>query len=297
VHLEFGQLFRLSNLNAIAAYCEQYLPIDQTSAGILEPIKKNGTDHSSASFNLLLDPVKREQFKNGQSGLRRVGSDSPKVELIVPDYENTLADKDLERRSYRKFVQRPIPFRQFSEFLGCVRPISLDGKPKYQWGSAGGLYPIQTYVYVKPGGIEGVDTGIYYYHPVDHHLSLITPNGQLDQEVFGLPNQHLFDQAAFALFLIGQKKAIEPMYGELSRDFCLIEAGLITQLLETSAPSHQIALCQTGGVGFKEIEHLFALEEGCTYLHGLLGGAMDVGLQERQLSTIAEGNNWEEGTL
>jgi amino acid adenylation domain-containing protein len=297
IRLQLGQLFRLSTIQAIAAYCEEYLLDHEMSAGMLEPIKKNGTSHPSASSDLLLDPVEREQFKQRQAGLRRTGSESVKVELIVPELEETVLRKYLERRSYRTFLQKPIPFRQFSEFLGCVRQIALGGKPKYQWGSAGGLYPVQIYTYVKSGGVEGVDRGIYYYHPVDHNLALITSNVQLDRDVFGLTNQHLFDQAAFALFLIGQMKAIEPMYGELSRDFCLIEAGLITQLLETSAPPHQIALCQIGGIGFKEIEHLFALEEGCIYLHSLLGGVLDVALQERPISAIAGENDWEEGTI
>ncbi len=159
------------------------------------------------------------------------------------------------------------------------------------------MYPVQVYTYIKSRGVEGIDRGIYYYHPADHNLELITPDVQIDRDVFGLINQSTFDQAAFALFLIGQMKAIEPMYGELSRDFCLIEAGLITQLLETSAPSHQIALCQTGGIGFSEIKHLFSLEEGGIYLHCLLGGALDPALHERPYSAIAGGNDWEEGTL
>ncbi len=297
VHLQLGQLFRLSTVHEIAAYCEQYLLAHETSTGILEPIKKNGAGHSSASSNLLLDLVEREQFKQRQAGLRRTEKESPKVELMVPELEETVLRKYLERRSYRTFLQRPIPFRQFSEFLGCVRQIALDGKPKYQWGSAGGLYPVQVYTYIKSRGVEGIDGGIYYYHPVDHNLTLITPDVQLDRDIFGLTNQSMFDQAAFALFLIGQMKAIEPMYGELSRDFCLIEAGLITQLLETSALSYQIALCQTGGIGFSKVEHLFSLEEGCIYLHSLLGGALDTALQERPYSAIAGGNDWEEGTL
>jgi pyochelin synthetase len=297
VHLEFGQLFHFSNINAIAAYCKQYLSSDEIPADTLEPSEKNGTAHSSASFNLLIDPVEREQFKQRQAGLRRTRSELAKVELMVPELEETVLRKYLERRSYRTFLQKPIPFRQFSEFLGCLRQIALNGKLKYQWGSAGGLYPVQIYAYVKSRGVEGIDRGIYYYHPVDHNLTLITPHVQLDRNVFGLTNQHIFDQAAFAIFLIGQMKAIEPMYGELSRDFCLIEAGLITQLLETSAPPHQIALCQIGRIGFGEIEHLFSLEEGCIYLHSLLGGALDIASQEMLYSTIAEQNDWDEGTI
>jgi len=317
VHVEFSQLFHLSSVKAIAAYCQQHLsannvtcvphacvavacvPCDtgmrntgaRVSGDVLESMEKPEADHISTSLSVLLDPVEREQFKKMQPGLRRVRSETPPVQLIIPELQ------EVERRSHRTFLQRPIPFRQFSEFLGCLQQNVREGKPKYQWGSAGGLYPIQVYVYIKPGCVEGVDPGISYYHPVMHHLSLITPHLELELGVFGLINQQMFDQAAFALFLIGQMKAIEPMYAELSRDFCLIEAGLMTQLLETSAPAHQIALCQTGAIDFKKIQHLFALEEGCIYLHSLLGGTMDTGLQEKQLSLRADGEDWEEITL
>ena len=155
------------------------------------------------------------------------------------------------------------------------------------------MYPVQAYLYVKPEGIEGIEHGIYYYHPVRHNLLFITPQVQLEKEVFGIVNQRTFEQAAFALFLIGQMRAIEPLYAELSRDFCLIEAGEIVQLLEMSASSYQIGLCQIGGISFQQIEHLFALEEGCVHLHSLLGGALDVKFQD----AATEQEEWEEITF
>jgi acyl carrier protein len=73
--------------------------------------------------------------------------------------------------------------------------------------------------------------------------------------------------------------AITPMYGGWARDFCLIEAGLIAQLLETSAPAEQIGLCQIGGfnssTSFDQIRPLLALGESDLYLHSLLGGRID----------------------
>jgi len=65
------------------------------------------------------------------------------------------------------------------------------------------------------------------------------------------------------------------MYGELSRDFCLLEAGLMTQLLEMSALDMQLALRQIGGVGFDRVRDIFALDKNALYLHCLLGGAME----------------------
>ena len=150
--------------------------------------------------------------------------------------------KYIERRSRRAFAQHPIPFKNLSKFLECLRQISLAGKPKYQWGSAGCLYPVQVYLYSKAGRIEGIEHAIYYYNPTHHHLDLVAPHAQIAPHVFGLANYQLFERAAFALFLVGQLQAIEPLYGELSRDFCLLEAGLVTQLLEGHAFKNRIAL-------------------------------------------------------
>jgi hypothetical protein len=115
---------------------------------------------------------------------------------------------------------------------------------------------------------------------------------QIERSIFGSVNQHIFEQSAFGIFLIGQFKAIAPMYGELSKDFCLIEAGLMTQLLEMSAPGLQLALCQIGGVGFEEIRDLFVLDDSAVYLHCLLGGAMEL-----ETSLVTDAYEWEEGKI
>jgi SagB-type dehydrogenase family enzyme len=130
-------------------------------------------------------------------------------------------------------------------------------------------------LYVKPGRVEGLAPGTYYYHPKEHGLVLLSPEALIDRSLYIQANQAIFDASAFALFFIGQLDAIVPMYGEWSRDFCMIEVGLMVQLLEMSAPAAQIGLCQIGGFDFEPIRHLFALEKGHIYLHGLLGGPID----------------------
>ena len=41
----------------------------------------------------------------------------------------------------------------------------------------------------------------------------------------------------------------------------MIEAGLISQLLESSGTANRIGLCQIGDLDFQPLRHLFALEE------------------------------------
>ena len=152
----------------------------------------------------------------------------------------------------------------------------MDGKPKYLYASAGGLYPVQTYLYIKPERVEGLSGGIYYYHSVDHRVVLLSGEVEFDRTVYDpLINRPIFDEAAFSIFLIAQLSAIAPMYGEHSRHFADIEAGLMAQLLETSAPSYGIGLCQIGGLDFERIRGSFDLEASHLLVHSLLGGRVD----------------------
>lgn len=169
-----------------------------------------------------------------------------------------------------------MPLKQFSAFLSCLAQISLDGTPKYLYASPGGLYPEQVYLHIKPARVQGVLAGIYYYHPVDHRLVLLTANAEIDRSIH-IPfiNTPIFDQAAFSIFLITQLSAIAPAYGERSLHFATLEAGIITHLLETAAAKCGIGLCQIGSVEFDRIRHLFDLDETHILLHSLLGGLIE----------------------
>jgi amino acid adenylation domain-containing protein len=248
------------------------------------------------SFGRLDNPEERARFKERQLGIRRDQPRSQSIHLFSPEVDEATRRLYAQRHSARKFGSEPVSFEQFSGLLGCLRQIALDGKPKYRWGSAGGLYPVQVYLHIKPERVDGISAGTYYYHPVDHRLAAITPNAHIGPEAHAWINQLLYEQAAFSIFLIGQLSAIEPLYGDSSRDFCLIEAGLISQLLETTAPDQRIGLCQVGNVNFKQVQHLFGLENGYLYLHALLGGTPAADQYTSAQPTPAE-EEWEEGQI
>jgi aryl carrier-like protein len=96
--------------------------------------------------------------------------------------------------------------------------------------------------------------------------------GTLGREVHGPVNQPIFDGSAFSLFLIGALDAIRPVYGEQARDFCLIEAGAMSQLLMTEAPAHGLGLCPIGNLDAAPLRTLFALADEHLFLHSLEGG-------------------------
>jgi epothilone synthetase B len=89
-------------------------------------------------------------------------------------------------------------------------------------------------------------------------------------------------------------KAVAPMYGDLARDFCLLEAGYMSQLLMTQAPQHRLGLCPIGVVETTALQTALALEESHRVLHSLVGGAIDPAqtTRWRQTPQPAQAGNW-----
>ena len=255
----------------LAAYVVPRQPQTLASAQALQDFQLPELD------GVLLDPIERVEFKLGKPGLRKAAGEAFHVHLNRPPLDETAIRAYVTRRSYRTFLQQPISLQQLSDFLACLWHVDLEGAsaPKARYGSAGSLYPVQTYLYVKPDRVDGLPAGVYYYHPHQHRLVLLSSEASIDGSVHVPTNRALFASSAFSIFLIGQLNAIRPMYGEHSQHYATLEAGLMTQLLEMSAPVHDIGLCQTGGVDFQRIRELFALEDSHVLLHSLAGGGID----------------------
>jgi pyochelin synthetase len=244
------------------------------------------------AFVPITDPAERERFKAGEPGLRCLDEAGA---IALPGSEPP--SRYAARRSQRELAAEPLEAERLGRWLAGLRRSTLDGRPKYLYGSAGGLYPVQVYLWVRDGRVTGVPPGPYYYHPVRHELVPLKPRtagAELRRTDYGWVNQPTFDQAAFALFFIGDMKAIGPMYGASSRDFCLIEAGLIAQLLEERAPLQGVGICQVGRCRVETLADLFRLEPGHAFLHGLLGGGLPGAASETEMAAEAI---WEEGEL
>jgi len=229
------------------------------------------------------DPLQRDAFKKTQPGLRRDVEGRPGVSLAPAAFERR---PFVERRSVRRFGLKPILLGRLGELLSCLRQIEEGGKPKYRYGSAGALYPVQTYLYVKTGRVQGLAGGTYYHHPAEHRLVTLSPKVEIDPEIYDrLVNRPIFEESAFAVFFVAETEAITPMYPDRAVHLSTIEAGLMTQLLEESGPPLGLGLCQIGSLEFDVIRHFFALKDSHVLLHSLLGGPIERGGEEEDEST------------
>jgi amino acid adenylation domain-containing protein len=238
----------------------------------------SGTADDQAAYGLqtmqglLTDPTDRLAFKLKQPGLRNF-KDNPQ-EVVLPAPETDVAAYTA-RQSYREFLPGPITAEQLGSLLAGLAPRMFPDAvlPKYRYGSAGSLYPVQTYLHVKKDQVNGLEGGFYYYRPDSHRLVLLSSEeDRLTRKHHGGSNQLIFVRSCFSIFLAAEYQAIEPMYGKAARDFCLLEAGSMGQLLMTEATEHGLGLCPIGGMDYAPVQTGLGLGDSQELMYSFLGG-------------------------
>lgn len=211
----------------------------------------------------------RARFKSAALGTRP----EPTVPGIALTPVTPTPELYRRRASHHEFLAGPVPARALSELLARLRPITLDGRRRHLYPSAGDTYAVQVYVHVRPGGVAGIDEGVYYYRPERHALELITPAPSIDRSIHVFYNRPLYDHASFELYLIGQVHGIEPLYGTDASLYLALEAGYMGQLLTGEQAACGLRLCPVGSLSFERIREHFGLDSGHRLLHSFLGGA------------------------
>lgn len=118
-----------------------------------------------------------------------------------------------------------VGYAEFGEILRYFGPHLSEERllPKYGYASPGSLYATQ--LYPEIAGIGNLPSGIYYYHPVNHQLVLIS-------ETPGATGPSV------KLHFLGKKRAIEPVYKNNIREVLEIETGHMVGLFEEILPSY-----------------------------------------------------------
>ncbi|MEO1801115.1 MAG: amino acid adenylation domain-containing protein, partial [Cyanobacteria bacterium J06629_2] len=189
-------------LGEIEATLQQHPQIDKalvTATG--ENTNKQLVAYLVPNQNNSYSPVDKIEFKLQQLGIRKIQDNEAEISLSIPEDDDT--HLFLSRQSYRQFLPQEISLDNLSNFLSCLRQIQIDNSslPKYRYGSAGSLYPVQTYVYLKDNCVTDIDAGYYYYHPQKHSLIAVSSNKDIDSNIYGV-NQAIVEQANFSIFLV-----------------------------------------------------------------------------------------------
>ena len=244
-------------------------------------------DHPS-----ITDPLQAREFKNRRPGLR-TDQGRPFVQLSRPEADTALQRLYAARRSWRRFEKEPLALQDLAGLLDVLRPLRPLGSPllKYRYPSSRGLHPVQAYLVVKPGRVDGLAGGAYCYQPSDHRLARLSdgaPRGDSSTSELGpwsldLPtsqarplvkpvNLPLLESSAFWILLVADWKATGPLFPDYGLPEALIEAGCMGQLLMTESPAQRIGLCAVGDFELQPLRTRLGLGEQHQLVHALVGG-------------------------
>jgi amino acid adenylation domain-containing protein len=252
--MELGQR---SNSESVATQLDQ----SRTAMKGVPPI-----DHEAGSVNKL-------------SRVGTVNSGNARIELSSHDVNGDLR-RLMERRNSRQFARAAVPLEDLARLLESLRSYQTEySLTKYRYASAGGLYPVQTYLCVHdrppPYRLEGLSCGTYRYDAFSHALISLATGVDLDANIHTMINRPVFNQAAFSLFLVCDMGKIAPTYESESLRFSCIEAGMMAQLLDQAAGGCEIGLCHTGGVNIQSCREKLHLDDQHVLLHAYVGGKRD----------------------
>ncbi|MFN4150382.1 MAG: AMP-binding protein, partial [Candidatus Sericytochromatia bacterium] len=243
---------------------------------------------------LILDPKEREAFKNNHFNISNISGETINLQNIenIEEYSNY--------KTTRTFSDKIISLSDFSKYLSSLALVKVNDIYKSMYGSAGSLYPVQIYIQVRENRIENIKQGLYYYNQYENKLVLISKEDNLNKNIHFSTNIDIYETSGFSIFLVGYIKSIEPIYSSSSLDYCLIEAGSITQLLRMKAPDYNLGICSIGQVDNEKVIKEAKLSDKHVILHTLLVGSLDENQTNETWSFVIEENSdddWEEITI
>lgn len=212
--------------------------------------------------------------------------------LTIPDGATAIGlDAPAERpsrfKSHRTFRRKMMSRAALSGFLSHLSGTKSqdNGEARFAYGSGGGLYPVQVYLYLKPEAVSGLRAGIYRYHPLDHALTLVNACVLPDDIHWGY-NRAFSNAAPMYLYLVADLTVIEAQYGDLARQMCALEAGAMGQILRQAADTSEIGICPVGDISFERTADAFRLHEKQHLMLAMVAGHIDRDAEAETLDSL-----------
>jgi SagB-type dehydrogenase family enzyme len=174
-----------------------------------------------------------------------------------------------KRRSVRRFADAPLPESALSQLLWASQGVTavLEGFAYRAAPSAGGLFPIETYLAIN--AVDGIEPGLYHYAVPRHELEQLKTGdfraeiaqAALDQRMAAHANVVFVWTAVF-----GRSKW---KYRQRAYRYVYLDAGHIAQNLALSSVALGLGSCQIAALYDGETDTLLGIdgsEESAIYM-------------------------------
>ncbi len=204
--------------------------------------------------------------------------DAPRIALPDPQTTDGVSIWAViaKRRSVRAYTDEDLSQNNLSQLLWATQGVreTIQGSYvnfKFRTApSAGGLYPIETYIYVNR--VEGLKKGIYHYVVGDHELELIKEGDFARDVQKGALDQKIAHDAAVVFIWSAVFDRSKWKYLQRAYRYVFLDAGHIAQNLALAAEALNLGSCQIGAIYDDELNYLLGIDgvsESVIYLSSI----------------------------
>ncbi len=178
------------------------------------------------------------------------------------------------RRSRRRFVNKDLGLEHVAALLWAAQGQSgsLGGLQLRTAPSAGGLYPLETYLILQ--NMTDAPAGIYHLQQQDFVLELLQEGQFASQAAQACLGQSFIAQAQINFFWSAVLRRNMSKYGHRGLRYIFLDAGHVCQNLLLAAEDLHLGSCPVGAFFDQELNVLFGLdgeEESIIYAASLGG--------------------------
>jgi SagB-type dehydrogenase family enzyme len=170
-------------------------------------------------------------FFAAAGGGRARAQEGGSIRLSSPSHDGKISVERAikERRTTRAFRTQPLTMAQLSQLFWSAQGITDEASGFRTAPSGGALYPLDVYVVVGNGGVEGLEPGVYHYQPKSHSIRLVR-KGDKRGEVAGASLWQMWMAKAPVMFIVtSEYKRITRKYGKRGIRYAQIEVGHVGQ--------------------------------------------------------------------
>lgn len=162
------------------------------------------------------------------------------------------------RRSRRRYSPTPLTLAQLSQLLWSAQGLT---RGRFRTApSAGATYPLELFILVGEGGVEGLEAGTYHYQVQEHALTLKQRGDRRRELCQASGNQGFLRQAPVSLVVCALYQRTCGWYGQRGERYVHIEVGHVGQNVHLQAEALGLGTVMVGAFDDDEVSQLLGLE-------------------------------------
>jgi SagB-type dehydrogenase family enzyme len=129
------------------------------------------------------------------------------------------------RRTVRAFAPTPLSLGELSQLLWATYGVTEPQEGAKTAPSAGALYPLDIYLMVGKGGVEGSESGVYHYLPARHALASQVLRDRRKEVARASLDQQWMADAPIMVIITAEYRRTTGKYRERGIRYVHLEAG------------------------------------------------------------------------